>query len=168
MNRMVLIVAMVSALVLLNSCRPSFLFAQDPSGAEILEKVDQNISSKTRIFQSKMVIHGTQRDYSIALLDEFLILSPFCQVRLAPEPLNPCQPTVITDTVAVWLFAGCSRGMNEHPGASSASKALGRSAFQLYSEKPPLAHSERLLFSTKSDFNEGVRYSIPGAGHRSL
>lgn len=34
------------------------LHAQAPSGKEILEKVDQNMSSENRVFTSKMVIHG--------------------------------------------------------------------------------------------------------------
>jgi outer membrane lipoprotein-sorting protein len=34
------------------------LFGRDLSGEEILEKVDQNISSETRVFTSRMVIHG--------------------------------------------------------------------------------------------------------------
>lgn len=49
---------MIPILLLIQDQGPSYLFAQDLSGAEILEKVDQNISSKNRIFQSKMVIHG--------------------------------------------------------------------------------------------------------------
>ncbi len=65
MNRMVWIVAAVSVLASPNSFRPSVLFAQDPSGIEILEKVDQNISSKTRIFQSKMVIYGRRGSRTI-------------------------------------------------------------------------------------------------------
>ena len=32
--------------------------ARPPSGAEILERVDRNMSSETRVFSSKMVIHG--------------------------------------------------------------------------------------------------------------
>lgn len=58
MNRIIWIVIAVFALVLIYVHGSSHLFAQDLSGVEILEKVDQNISSKTRIFQSKMVIHG--------------------------------------------------------------------------------------------------------------
>ena len=34
------------------------LYAQYPSGEVILEKIDQNMSAKTRVFTSKMVIHG--------------------------------------------------------------------------------------------------------------
>jgi outer membrane lipoprotein-sorting protein len=43
-------------LLLLFSTPP--LYAQDPTGEEILEQVDRNLSAKTRIFTSKMVIHG--------------------------------------------------------------------------------------------------------------
>jgi len=42
--------------ILLLSCPP--LQAQHPTGKTILENVDKNISSKNRIFSSKMVIHG--------------------------------------------------------------------------------------------------------------
>lgn len=41
------------------------LSAQEFSGKEILERVDQNISSKTRIFQSKMIIHGKRGSRTI-------------------------------------------------------------------------------------------------------
>jgi outer membrane lipoprotein-sorting protein len=42
--------------IFLLSCTP--LQAQPPSGKTILENVDKNISSKNRVFSSKMVIHG--------------------------------------------------------------------------------------------------------------
>ncbi|MCK4790544.1 MAG: outer membrane lipoprotein-sorting protein [Desulfobacteraceae bacterium] len=42
--------------IFLFSC--SLLQAQHPSGKTILENVDKNISSKNRVFSSKMVIHG--------------------------------------------------------------------------------------------------------------
>ena len=42
--------------IFLFSCPP--LQAQQPSGKTILENVDKNISSKNRVFSSKMVIHG--------------------------------------------------------------------------------------------------------------
>jgi outer membrane lipoprotein-sorting protein len=34
------------------------IHAQPPSGTEILERVDQNMSSENRVFSSKMIIHG--------------------------------------------------------------------------------------------------------------
>ncbi len=34
------------------------LYSQTPSGGEILDKIDRNMSSDTRVFTSKMVIHG--------------------------------------------------------------------------------------------------------------
>jgi len=42
--------------IFLFNCPP--LPAQHPSGKTILENVDKNISSKNRVFSSKMVIHG--------------------------------------------------------------------------------------------------------------
>ena len=36
----------------------SFLHAQIPSGQEILKKIDSNLSSENRLFESKMIIHG--------------------------------------------------------------------------------------------------------------
>jgi len=45
-------------LLIVFSQTPSGLFAQAPSGEELLEKVDRNLSSETRIFTSRMVIHG--------------------------------------------------------------------------------------------------------------
>jgi len=43
----------------------SMLQAQNPSGKVILEEIDQNISSKNRVFTSKMVIHGRRGSRSI-------------------------------------------------------------------------------------------------------
>ncbi len=60
MNRMIWTVMPIFILVLIHIQGPSYLIARDLTGATILEKVDQNISSKTRIFQSKMVIHGSR------------------------------------------------------------------------------------------------------------
>jgi len=45
------------AAALLLSC---LVMAQDPTGAEILKKIDQNMTSKTRVFTSRMIIHGTR------------------------------------------------------------------------------------------------------------
>jgi len=39
--------------------------ARSPTGKEILEKVDQNMSSRNRVFQSKMVIHGRRGSRTI-------------------------------------------------------------------------------------------------------
>ncbi|MFC1886983.1 outer membrane lipoprotein-sorting protein [Thermodesulfobacteriota bacterium] len=50
------IAAVTFMVVFLFICSP--LQAQYPSGKTILENVDKNISSKNRIFGSKMVIHG--------------------------------------------------------------------------------------------------------------
>ena len=44
--------------VLFLSQTATLLYGQAPSGKEILDRVDSNISSKTRIFTSRMVIHG--------------------------------------------------------------------------------------------------------------
>ena len=44
----------------------SQLHAQAPSGKEILEKVDQNMSSENRVFTSKMVIHGRRGSRTVA------------------------------------------------------------------------------------------------------
>ena len=43
----------------------SLLQAQYPSGKAILENVDKNISSKNRVFSSKMVIHGRRGSRTI-------------------------------------------------------------------------------------------------------
>ena len=40
-------------------------YAQNPTGDEILEQIDKNISSSTRIFTSKMVIHGRRSSRTI-------------------------------------------------------------------------------------------------------
>jgi outer membrane lipoprotein-sorting protein len=41
------------------------LHAQYPSGEEVMERMDQNMSAKTRILTSKMVIHGTRSSRTI-------------------------------------------------------------------------------------------------------
>jgi len=43
----------------------SVIFAQYPSGEEILEKIDQNMSSETRVLTSKMVVHGRRSSRTI-------------------------------------------------------------------------------------------------------
>ena len=52
----ILTAAISFMVVFLLGCPP--LQAQHPSGKTILENVDKNISSKNRVFSSKMVIHG--------------------------------------------------------------------------------------------------------------
>ena len=44
---------------------PSILQAQPPTGDEILEKIDNNMSSNTQILTSKMVIHGRRGSRTI-------------------------------------------------------------------------------------------------------
>ncbi len=44
---------------------PVILQAQYPSGDDILDKIDQNMSSKSRIFTSKMIIHGARSTRTI-------------------------------------------------------------------------------------------------------
>jgi len=60
MKKLIKILILIS-LFFLNGNHPyqtGVVHAQPPSGTEILEKVDQNMSSETRVFSSKMVIHG--------------------------------------------------------------------------------------------------------------
>lgn len=35
-----------------------FLHAQNPTGEEIMKRIDENLSSENRLFESKMIIHG--------------------------------------------------------------------------------------------------------------
>ena len=42
------------------------LFAQTPSGREILDKIDENMYSKSRVLTSKMVIHGRRGSRTIS------------------------------------------------------------------------------------------------------
>jgi len=57
MNRKLKIPAIIFLLNLV-WCIPSDLPAQTPAGDEILEQIDRNMSSKTQILTSKMVIHS--------------------------------------------------------------------------------------------------------------
>jgi outer membrane lipoprotein-sorting protein len=41
------------------------LYAQYPSGKEILDRIDRNMSSRNRIMTSKMIIHGARSDRTI-------------------------------------------------------------------------------------------------------
>lgn len=41
------------------------LNAQTPSGEEILKKIDSNLSSENRMFESKMIIHGRRNDRTV-------------------------------------------------------------------------------------------------------
>jgi outer membrane lipoprotein-sorting protein len=41
------------------------IFAQFPSGDEIIERIDRNLSSKNRILVSKMIIHGVRGERTI-------------------------------------------------------------------------------------------------------
>ncbi len=49
--------------LLLMSC--TYLSAQKPQAQRILDKIDQNISSRNRVLTSKMVIHGRRADRTI-------------------------------------------------------------------------------------------------------
>ncbi|MBL7110967.1 MAG: outer membrane lipoprotein-sorting protein [Bacteroidales bacterium] len=53
---------MTSILLLVAS---TTLFAQYPSGEEILDRIDENLSSDSRVITSKMIIHGTRGDRTI-------------------------------------------------------------------------------------------------------
>jgi outer membrane lipoprotein-sorting protein len=61
MKTLIAIIAFMTNFLL--SCTP--LQAQPPSGKTILENVDKNISSKNRVFSSKMVIHGRRGSRSV-------------------------------------------------------------------------------------------------------
>ncbi|MFC2117014.1 outer membrane lipoprotein-sorting protein [Bacteroidota bacterium] len=43
----------------------SVLFAQNPTGDELIKRIDQNMSSKNRIFTSNMIIHGRRSSRTI-------------------------------------------------------------------------------------------------------
>jgi len=45
----------------------STLYAQFPDGKQILDKIDQNLSSEKRVFSSSMIIHGRRITHTIRL-----------------------------------------------------------------------------------------------------
>ena len=45
----------------------STLYAQFPDGKQILDKIDQNLSSENRVFSSSMIIHGRRITHTIRL-----------------------------------------------------------------------------------------------------
>ena len=55
----------ILSIIMLLLMKVSALQAQYPSGEEIIKKIDQNMSSKNRIFISKMVIHGRRGSRTI-------------------------------------------------------------------------------------------------------
>ncbi|MEE4196641.1 MAG: outer membrane lipoprotein-sorting protein [Bacteroidales bacterium] len=44
---------------------PALVWSQNPSGKEILEKVDKNMASKSQVVTSKMIIHGQRSSRTI-------------------------------------------------------------------------------------------------------
>ena len=44
---------------------PIFIWAQNPSGDEIIKKIDANMASKSQIINSKMIIHGQRSSRTI-------------------------------------------------------------------------------------------------------
>lgn len=55
MKRLILIILLI----------PTIIWAQEPTGKEILEKIDENMASKTTISTSKMLIHGARQTRTI-------------------------------------------------------------------------------------------------------
>lgn len=55
----------MKSLLILILCLVIPNFAQQPTGKEILEKIDRNMSSDTQIIQSKMIIHGARGSRTI-------------------------------------------------------------------------------------------------------
>ena len=53
---------LITILLLTGSC---LIQAQNPTGKEILEKIDKNMASKSTISTSKMVIHGARQTRTI-------------------------------------------------------------------------------------------------------
>ena len=44
---------------------PTLLWAQEPTGKELLERIDRNMASKSTISTSKMIIHGARQTRTI-------------------------------------------------------------------------------------------------------
>lgn len=52
-------------LIILLLLTPTLVWAQNPTGKEILDKVDKNMASKSQIVKSKMIIHGQRSSRTI-------------------------------------------------------------------------------------------------------
>jgi outer membrane lipoprotein-sorting protein len=52
-------------LIILAFLIPALVWAQEPTGKEILEKIDKNMASKSTISTSKMIIHGARQTRTI-------------------------------------------------------------------------------------------------------
>jgi outer membrane lipoprotein-sorting protein len=46
---------------------PGFLFAQNPSAEKILEKIDQNMASKSRVLTATMIVHATRGERTMEM-----------------------------------------------------------------------------------------------------
>jgi len=56
---------MKMSMVILILCTATLVYVQVPSGSEILKKIDQNITSESKIISSKMTIHGRRGSRTI-------------------------------------------------------------------------------------------------------
>ena len=56
---------MKTILIILLLTPIAFLSAQNPTGEEIMKKIDENLSSENRLFESKMVIHGKRNERTV-------------------------------------------------------------------------------------------------------
>ena len=52
-------------LIIILLLTPALLWAQNPTGKEILERIDKNMASKSTITTSKMIIHGVRQTRTI-------------------------------------------------------------------------------------------------------
>ena len=55
----------MKTLIFIWLCSVSVIMAQNPTGKEILERIDKNMASKSTISTSKMVIHGARQTRTI-------------------------------------------------------------------------------------------------------
>lgn len=61
---MKILVSILTAIFIISAAHPA-LSAQYPNGEEILDRVDANMSAKTRIFKAEMVIHGRRSSRTV-------------------------------------------------------------------------------------------------------
>jgi len=79
--------------------------AQKPDGKEILLKIDKNMSSETRVFTSKMIIHGKR---SIRTVESKSWVAG--EKKSYTEYLFPAREEGTTSTEKTWIDSALDRG----------------------------------------------------------
>lgn len=81
----------------------SVLFAQNPTGEELIKRIDSNMSSKNRIFTSNMIIHGRRTSRTIESKTWSVSDSKSFTEYLAPAREQGTK--MLKDDDKLWIFS---------------------------------------------------------------